>query len=136
MGFAHYMVTLFVGLSEHGHRQLAWGGIVFIFVFVIAFAGTWGPGTPPSPFILPLFCSPTNMVYSCVGVPVGDLSVASEGEGDVAVHSVELGVECSHLQDRPHHPKGYQFLHVSGTFLSSSIFFSLLPLILLLFAHL
>jgi len=43
MGFAHFMVTLFVGLSDHGHPSLSWGGIVFIFVFLIAFAGSWGP---------------------------------------------------------------------------------------------
>lgn len=45
MGFAHYMITLFVALSDHAEPKLAWGGIVFIFVFLIAFAGTWGPGT-------------------------------------------------------------------------------------------
>ncbi len=44
MAVAHYMITVFVGASEHGHPKLAWGGMVFIFVFIIAFASTWGPG--------------------------------------------------------------------------------------------
>jgi len=43
MGFAHFMVCLFVGLAQHHDPKLAWGGIVFIFVFLISFAATWGP---------------------------------------------------------------------------------------------
>lgn len=45
MAFAHYMITMFVGLSDNVHKSLAWGGMVFIFVFIIAFAATWGPVT-------------------------------------------------------------------------------------------
>jgi len=43
MACAHFMVCLFVALSFNVLSGLAWGGMVFIFVFVIAFAMAWGP---------------------------------------------------------------------------------------------
>jgi len=42
MATSHFMITLFVGLS-YKEAGLAWGGMVFIFCFIIAFAATWGP---------------------------------------------------------------------------------------------
>jgi len=43
MAFAHFMITLFVALSVNVMPSLAWGGMVFIFIFLIAFSSTWGP---------------------------------------------------------------------------------------------
>jgi len=43
MAAAHFMITLFVGLSYNQKPSLAWGGMIFIFIFIIAFASTWGP---------------------------------------------------------------------------------------------
>jgi len=43
MATAHFMVCLFVALSDNVKPSCAWGGMVFIFVFIIGFASTWGP---------------------------------------------------------------------------------------------
>jgi len=43
MAISHFLITLFVGLSFHVDTGLAWGGVVFIFVFIITFSSTWGP---------------------------------------------------------------------------------------------
>jgi len=43
MAFAHYMVCMFVGISDNVDKPAAWGAIIFVFVFIIAFAATWGP---------------------------------------------------------------------------------------------
>jgi len=41
---AHILVTIFGRLSvAPGQGNLAWGSLVFIFVFIVAFSATWGP---------------------------------------------------------------------------------------------
>jgi sugar porter (SP) family MFS transporter len=41
---AHALITIFGVLStKPGQDTLAWGSLVFIFVFIVAFSATWGP---------------------------------------------------------------------------------------------
>ncbi|KAJ3345250.1 hypothetical protein HDU83_004263 [Entophlyctis luteolus] len=43
MGIAHALVFAFLTAANNTDHSLAWGAIVAIFVFVIAFSSTWGP---------------------------------------------------------------------------------------------
>ncbi|RKO97676.1 hypothetical protein CXG81DRAFT_14130 [Caulochytrium protostelioides] len=42
IGFAHALVTLFIGLSG-ANPSMAWGAMVGVLLFTVAFASTWGP---------------------------------------------------------------------------------------------
>ena len=42
MGISHLLVCLFLGLSKTT-PSFAWGAVIFVYLFIIFFSGTWGP---------------------------------------------------------------------------------------------
>jgi sugar porter (SP) family MFS transporter len=43
MGIAHALVFVFLTISNSGARTFAWGAVISIYLFIFAFASTWGP---------------------------------------------------------------------------------------------
>ncbi|TPX38101.1 hypothetical protein SmJEL517_g00336 [Synchytrium microbalum] len=43
IAFSHTMVTICLKISQNGNPSVAWGAIIFVYLFIFFFAITWGP---------------------------------------------------------------------------------------------